>query len=117
MGWDTGDECEVQSDDQHFVKDKTGSTCKRAGTHIAYRAPYFYLANNPAFPNLKMHIFEKWFPELDKKNSSKTLTQSVVDSGKYPVVIIAVLKAWMVWRTERESFLARDLGQLGVKAN
>ena len=82
------------------------------GSYVVYRSGYFTMINNPHFPDAKILLLPKWATDefLGSTRKSKTLVINHYDGdvpiGARPVVTFLALRSWMLWRSDRNGFLA-----------
>ena len=101
------DECEKEAasetDSDVDVVDKAPK-----GSHVVWSNGYFTLIDDHNYPDAKIRIMPRFCVdgELGRKNMSKTLVIGD-DIGCKPDLTYLLLRAWMLWRSNRDGWIDR----------
>ena len=75
-----------------------------SGSWVVHRTDYYYITNNPKYPDARLNIYEQWLceTELGGKPSQKQRTVAHYDPDGNPIRTCMVLRAWFLHRAAKK---------------
>ena len=102
----TEEECSDEANHSES-SDEAKMPRKAPGTHVVYSNSFFTFTDNPAFPDVKVRVLERWCTKDDMGVSAKSKTVVPAHFGEERSECqrsMWVLKAWMLWKSTTNDF-------------